>query len=167
MPRLATPANDERRHRKPPTERDRFLFVLKVATFVVATGLVGGFLLLNSGGGGGRATPVPTVSVPPETPAAGRLKQRPIPTTTTTTAPSQPVVVAPPVERTETAEVVPAPATPKPPQRPVPRPRQDARFVVEGAPCDPPGAYALTAQYQPMVCAPQDRTGKPTWQRVF
>ncbi|MPZ86264.1 MAG: hypothetical protein GEV28_40200 [Actinophytocola sp.] len=164
MPRLAIPAKEERRRREPPTERDRFLFSLKVATFVVATASVGVILLLDGGGGDDRADPaVPTITVPSDTPVAGRLEPRPDPTTT---SPS-PTIVAPPVERTETTEIVPAPKPPAPKPPGQTRPRPPARFVVAGTPCKKPGSYALTAKYEPVVCERDARADRPTWQLLF
>ena len=126
-----------------PSEGDRFLFVVKFATFVVAIGLLGGFYLVSGG-----------TSREPGHPAAA-------PAPTTTTSPARPSVVVPPVASTMTSEVgpPPAPATTEPPPEtttPAPRrqppPARDERFAVVGQACPTPGMYSLTSRYWPVVC---------------
>lgn len=162
MPRLATPAKEEGR-REPPTDRDRFVLSLKLATLVVAIASVGVLLLLGGDGGDGRAADpaVPTIAGSAGTAGDGRAE----PPASTTTAPS-PTVIAPPARGSGTTEIVSAP-------KPVPkastrlRPRPPGRFVVVGTPCRRPGAYALTADYEPVVCKRAARAHKRTWQPVF
>lgn len=168
MPRLATPATEERRRPEPPSERDRFAFSLKVATFVVATASVGVILLLDGGASDdGWADPgVPTIIAPSDAAEAGPAEPRSAPTTTA--APTSPMVV-PPVQRAETTAVVPMPSASKPPESTPPtrtRPRSGNRFVVLGTPCKRPGAYAFTARYEPAVCERNGRRDEPTWQLV-
>ena len=143
MPRLGyeTPCRPVPR----PTERDRFLVVVKLATFAVAVGALGAFALLS---GTNREAGSPVAAVTP------------------TTTPSRPSVVAPPVASTVTSKVVPAqPATPTPPPPPPPPPAStppkpppaeptpsEPRFAVVGEPCPRTGTYSLTARYRPVVC---------------
>lgn len=161
MPRLATPAKEERR-REPPTDRDRFVLSLKLATFIVATASVGVLLLLSDGGGDGRAADpaVPTIA---DSGDAGDGRAEP-PVSTTTPSPT--VIIAPPVRGSGTSEIVPAPK-PVPKASTRPRPRPPGQFVVVGTPCKRPGSYALTADYEPVVCERAARADKPTWQLVF
>lgn len=157
MPRLG--------FRRATTEHDKFLLVLTAAVFVVVAGLVSGFLLLP---GTEEAAPrrdptVPTIS---DSGQAGQLEPR---RGSSSTATSRPPAIAPPVVGTETAKVVPAPpAKPQPPPRTRPRTRPEPqRFAVLGRPCERPGAYSLTRRYEPVVCWPDARTDRPTWQRLF
>jgi len=141
MPRLGyeTPCRPVRG----PAERDRFLAVVKLATFAVAVGLIGGLYLLSGGTSEEAGRPAAAV--------------RQLPTTSST-----PVVVAPPVVSTATSEVVPAPpasaappppatTTAAPPPAPAP-PREDPRFAVVGEECPRDGMYSVTSRYRPVRC---------------
>ncbi|MCT2583680.1 hypothetical protein [Actinophytocola gossypii] len=143
MPRLGyeTPCRPVPR----PTERDRFLVVVKLATFAFAVAVLGAFALLS---GTTREAGSPSAAVTP------------------TTTPSRPAVIAPPVASTMTSEIVPTPppapatttttttrTTPPPaPPPPASTPPRDPRFAVVGEPCPRAGTYSLTARYRPVVC---------------
>jgi hypothetical protein len=147
MPRLGyeTPCRPVPR----PTERDRLLVVVKLATFAVAVGVLGGFALLS---GTDREAGSPAAAV------------------TLTTTPSPPAIVAPPVTSTVTSEIVPTrppapapttttptttttpPPVPPPPASTPPPSPQEPRFAVVGEPCPSAGTYSLTARYRPVVC---------------
>lgn len=127
-------------------EHDRFPLVVKVAAFVVATGIVVGFLLLS---GGGRDEAVRNPAVPTISDAGGSGEAPPPP------PPS--VTVAVPAVGTHTAVIAPEPdePEPKPTARPKPTPRppgRDVRFARVGQPCPREGAFAFDPRFEPLVC---------------
>ncbi len=162
MPRLAIP-KPVKRHRKPPTERDRVLFVLKVAGLVVVTAVVAGFLLVSGGGGGQEEVAATNPAVPTITdrddPGDGGGTGDAVPTAVPTPTES----VAAPAVGTQTAVIAPR-AKPKAAPRPAPstRPGPESRFARAGQPCPRPGAYAFTKKFEPLVCGPNGR-----WQPLF
>jgi hypothetical protein len=153
------------RHRR-PQKPDRVLLGLKIATFLAAGGLIGIIVLLAS------STLPNQVAVPAENPPtqgqSGDDAPRPVPTTST-----EPLAIAPPALRTETARIDGRPAAPPTSRKAAPPPiEQPARppartFPVIGEPCSPPGTWSVTREYQPVVCASTRPGEKPRWYRVF
>lgn len=150
MLRLVT-TEEEGRHRRPPSERDQSLFVIKLAVFVVLGGLVGGLLLLS----GGSTSEEPRDAAAPEhTPTTST----PSPTTPTTTAPPAQVGIVPPLAGDMTTRLS-LPKKTKPRKRPA--------YPVIGEPCDRPGAYGLTKRRELVVCDRDRRSGRLVWQRLL
>ncbi|HEU5470863.1 MAG TPA: hypothetical protein VFV67_09440 [Actinophytocola sp.] len=149
------------RHRK-KTEPDRVLLAIKTATFLAAAGLVTGIVLLVNAG-----------AEPPAAANSGPAVPRISPSPPADDAPPSqsgvPTAIAAPTLNTETANIVasPPPAPPAPPassaaSRPS-QPRFD--FAEIGDRCDDPGAFSVTRDYEPVVCARQQR-GSPRWRAI-
>jgi type IV secretory pathway VirB10-like protein len=138
------------RHRRASEKSDRVLPWLKAATVVAAAGLLGVVILLATAGGG-ESTARRSPTVPTIIPGGSDDGSRPA---TTTPVPT----MNPPVLLTETAEiaVTPPPATTSSSQpRPTsPQPRTpEFQFAVIGEKCTPVGAFSVTRERQPVVCA--------------
>ncbi|HEV7651219.1 MAG TPA: hypothetical protein VGP26_23970 [Actinophytocola sp.] len=143
--------------RRPGIPRDTLVFAAKIATAVVLTGVVAGFLLMAAGAGGGGGDDVavtdpavPTITDGGGPPSTGDAQPAPAP---------PPVTVPAPAVGTQTAVLAPKP---KPTRRPtVTRPGLPDRFERPGGRCRPAGAVAFTRRLEPLVC----RDGR--WQRMF
>lgn len=153
-----------RRHRR-PTKPDRVVVALKIATFLVGAGVIGLIILMATGWPNEVAgrVPVPTEhATDPSGDDAEPYESR--------SAEPSPTMIAPPV-RAETSLVAPKPAppsTPKPaPTTPPARQQPGFTFAVIGQPCQEPGSFSVTSNYEPVVCWAEPPTDQPRWQRMF
>lgn len=140
--RPADPESDT--HAQDEHERNRLVLVVSIVGFVVAVGLIAGFVLMVAQGGGTASAnpPVPSITDAGNAESQGNppIETTTPPPTTTTTKAKQPV------ERP--AEVV----TPKPKPKPSPTTSSstsepDVRFAEPYDRCAPEGAQALTPRY--------------------
>lgn len=162
MPRLVVPQRDTRvARRQAERRRDFVVLVLKAATFLVAVGVLGAFVLLAGtdeldpadappAASAGRPNELGQDAPKLRLPAAGTATTSIVPTVTSKS--SEP---PPPPEESETED----------PEPTDPGGRDDDRFAVQGAPCDRPGDYAFTDRYRPVVCYPTGESA--TWQYMF
>jgi hypothetical protein len=161
MPRLVVPQRRDTRlaRRQAERKRDFVVLALKTATFLVAVGVLGVFVLLAG-----------TDELDPaDAPPAAAAK------TPTELGHDEPRLRLP-AANTATTSIV-RTATSEPPEPPVPPdesetegpeptdPGRDNQFVEQGAPCDEPGDYAFTNKYRPVVCYPTGQSA--TWQYMF
>jgi hypothetical protein len=162
MPRLVVPQRRDTRsaRRQAERQRDYVVLALKAATFLVAVGVLGAFVLLAGTDELDPADAPPAASA--QTPNelgqdAPRLRLPAANTATTSIVPTL----------TSESPEPPAPPDENEPEDPPPTDpgRGDDRFVEEGAPCDEPGDYAFTDKYRPVVCYPTGRSA--TWQYMF
>lgn len=158
MPRLVVPQRRDTRlaRRQAERKRDFVVLALKAATFLVAVGVLGAFVLLagtdelDSADG----PPAATADIPNELGQDEPRLRLPVANTATTS-----------IVPTVTSEPEP-PAPPEETEDPDPTdPGRDDRFAVQGTPCDQPGDYAFTDKYRPVVCYPQGQSA--TWQYMF
>jgi len=162
MPRLVVPQRRDTRlaRRQAERKRDYVVLALKAATFLLAVGVLGAFVLLAGTDELDSADGPPAVSA--ETPnELGQDEPRlRLPVANTATTSIVPTVTSEPSEP-------PVPPAESETQEPVPTDPGGAndQFVEQGAPCDQPGEYAFTTKYRPVVCFPTGQSA--TWQYMF
>jgi len=154
LPRISFKRN---RHRAAPTDRDKFLFAVKVAAVVVLTGIVTGVVLLatNSDGGGDDDVAVTNPPVPTIT-DGGSESTEPAPDVPPPTA-----SVAAPAVGTQTAVLTPSKPTSTSRRAPETPPGRDPQVARLRQPCAPEGSLGFTRKFEPLVC----QNGR--WDRVF
>jgi hypothetical protein len=145
------------RHRR-PEKPDGVLRGLKIATFVAALGVLGVVVLLTTSSPSkpaARANPPKVV-----TGQVGDDAPRQQPPTSV-----QPVV-EPPALRTETAEITRVPTSKPPTSTPSTKPPKPpkGRPPVVGEPCPQQGMWAMTDNFEPVVCYGDS---PPRWRKVF
>lgn len=160
MPRLVVPQRRDTRlaRRQAERKRDYVVLALKAATFLVAVGVLGAFVLLAGTDelDPADAPPAAAAKTPHELGQDEPRLRLPVANTATTsivpTVTSEPSEPPVPPEETEGPE----PTDPG---------RGDYQFVEQGAQCDQPGDYAFTNKYRPVVCYPTGPSA--TWQYMF
>lgn len=161
MPRLVVPQRRDTRlaRRQAERKRDFVVLALKAATFLVAVGVLGAFVLLAGTDELDSADGPPAAAA--ETPN-GLGQDEPklrLPVANTATTSIVPTVTSEPSEP-------PAPPEESEPEGPDPTdPGGEDQFVKHGARCDEPGEYAFTDKYRPVVCYPTGQSA--TWQYMF
>lgn len=159
MPRLVVPQRRDTRlaRRQAERKRDFVVLALKTATFLVAVGVLGAFVLLAGTDELDSAHAPPAASAEPPNELGQDAPTLRLPVANTATTSIVPTVTSEPEPAPEESETEdPEPEDPG---------RDENQFAVQGAQCDQPGNYAFTDKYRPVVCYPTGQSA--TWQYMF